>query len=135
MQALKQVALIATLFFCSVSFCQAQNPSFRPVEMIVFEMAEYNKYESQYVGFAATKSKQYNRFEELLATATSEQLLSLAADHQNAVVRVYAFKALRQRKAAISPALSEKFKADQSKVTMVMGCVHGTKTVSSLAAL
>jgi len=83
------ILLLFLLFSCKIH-SQAINE-------IVEEIAVYNELESQYVGFDGYHSDQYKRFERLKAELTNDQLLELT-NHQNGVVRCYAFWALADRK-------------------------------------
>jgi hypothetical protein len=100
---------------------------------LVNEMARSNVYETSYtVGYAGTVSKQYERFQQLVAFATEQQLLSLAQKHQNAVVRLYSLQALKRRKVAISPQLNRQFINDKTIVKMLNGCVGDEKPLNVL---
>ncbi len=133
MQVLKRIWLSVSLLFVSLSFCQGQNIQFNTVGLVVFEMAQHNIYESHTIGYASLKSKQYERFQQLLTMATTEQLLDLANNHHNGVVRLYCFQALKHKKISIPDVLSEQFKNDKSQVNVYRGCVRELKTVSNMA--
>ena len=121
------------LLYASISFCQAQNVQFNSVGLVVFEMAQHNIYESNTIGFASLKSKQYGRFQQLISMATPEQLFDLAANHHNAVVRLYSFQALKHKKINIPDALAEQFKNDKTMINLLRGCVSEIKSVSNIA--
>ncbi len=87
----------------SIQFSYAQHIQLQSLDLIVLHMADHNIYESAIIGFAGQKSNQHKRFEQMTTLASEEQLLDLAAHHNNAVVRLYAFRALKQRN---YPALS-----------------------------
>jgi hypothetical protein len=65
--------------------------------------------------------------------ATEQQLIDLAYRYDNAVVRLYAFQALRQKKAKVSEALIQQFQHDRTIVTMLKGCIGNKKAVNELA--
>lgn len=132
MQVLKRISLSVSLIFALLSFCQGQNIQFTSIELVVFDMAQHNIYESKTVGFASVKSKQYDRFQQLLTMATPDQLLNLATNHNNAVIRLYSFQALKQKNISIPNSLLEKFKNDQTLVDVFMGCIRSLKSVSNL---
>jgi hypothetical protein len=112
----------------------AQKQVDNPLKTAIQEMADHDLYEtSRTVGFAGTVSKQYQRFQQLLSLATERQLVELAAEHKNAVVRLYAFQALKKRKAVIPGGLFEQFMNDRTRVTTLNGCVGDKKTVGDLA--
>jgi hypothetical protein len=102
---------------------------------IVDEMSQSNVYEMSYtVGFAGSLSKQYERFNQLVASATSEQLLDYAQSHTSPVVRLYAFQALKHQKVAIPEAIVQRFKVDTTTVATLRGCEGGRQQVRMLAA-
>ena len=124
--------LLIGLFYMTLGY--AQNESFEALPVLVFEMAAHNTYESQTIGIANVKSKQFARYQQLVSKASEEQLLDLAANHTNAVVRLYAYQALREKGTAISKDLQEKFKADTTSVQSIKGCAINKYPVSQLAA-
>ena len=133
MHSLKRISLSIILLYASVSFCQAQNIQFNSVGLVVFEMAQHNIYESSTIGYASLKSKQYGRFRQLITMATPEQLFDLAANHHNAVVRLYSFQALKHKKINIPVALAEQFKNDNTMINIYRGCVSEVKSISNIA--
>lgn len=101
---------------------------------MVTAIANRNVYEVSYtVGFAGTVLKQYLRFKQLLSLATEQQLTYLAAQNKNAVVRLYALQALRQKHIDISDNLLAQFEHDKTIVMTLNGCNGDKKTVSELA--
>jgi hypothetical protein len=126
--------LFSFSFLLVFTFCKAQTLQQQPpLAMVLLEMAAHNRYESSFVGFAALKSKQYERYEQLMTLANREQLLDLAEHHNNGVVRLYAYQALHQKKMAIPEALASLFRKDNTKVNIMMGCVIDSKPISTLA--
>lgn len=128
----KPFGLFLIAFF-SFSLSHAQNEAFEALPMVVFEMAAHNVYESETIGIANAKSKQFARYQQLVAKASEQQLLELT-DHNNAVVRLYAYQALRQKGVSISKSLQQKFKEDATSVQSMQGCVINKYPVSKLAA-
>jgi hypothetical protein len=111
-----------------------QKQSDDPLQTVIQEIARQDVYEvSRTVGFAGALSKQYQRFQQLSSLATEQQLTELAVRHKNAVVRLYAFQALKKRKVDIPDGLSEQFMNDRSVVMTLNGCVGDKVTVSELA--
>ena len=132
MQLLKRNLLTVSLF-ASLSFCQGQNLQFNSIGLVVFEMAQHNIYESKTIGFTGLQSKQYQRFQQLLSIATTDQLIDLATNHHNAVVRLYSFQALHQKKITIPEKLSAQFENDKTMIDVYRGCVRETKSISNIA--
>ena len=98
----------------------------------VNETAAFNVYETTCtVGYLNSSSSQYERF-KFLTQVNSEDLLLLANTHTNAVVRLYAFQALKKRKIELPQALIEKFKNDASEVISLQGCIAENTTVNQL---
>ena len=92
-----------------------------------------NIYEMSYtVGYAGTISKQYLRFKQLLQLATSKQLSELAVNHNNAVVRLYAYQALKQKLVTIPENIIAFFAIDHTVVKTLWGCFGGSQMISVL---
>lgn len=132
MQLLKYLVVSLTTFLIWQNSGYTQNIHLTSVVFVVNEMAAHNIYESSTVGFSLQKSKQYERFQQLASVATDEQLFDLASNHENGVVRLYAYQALKQRNAAISKQLIEKFKNDKTKVNIFIGCIRDVKSINSI---
>jgi hypothetical protein len=64
---------------------------------LVDEIASCNRVDSKFTGYSGTTSEQYLRFERLSKYATTDELTKLL-NNKSAVVRVYAFWALQDRK-------------------------------------
>ena len=128
----KQLGLLLIALF-SISLSHAQDEKFEALPMVVFEMAAHNVYESETIGIANAKSKQFARYQQLVAKASEEQLLELTA-HTNAVVRLYAYQALRAKGISLSKDLQQKFKDDSTSVQSMQGCVINKYPVSKLAS-
>jgi hypothetical protein len=133
MKRLPIFLILAILFFGVHTRSNAQGFSLATPASIAAELAQSNAYEiSQTIGLMQTPSLQLQRFNRLVSLATEQELVDLATSHSNTVVRLYAYQALKVKKAAIPKALQEKFNADISKVHVVDGCVLEQKTVSFL---
>ena len=104
----------------SVSGQQKYNDS---LILIISEIENSNIYEMSYtVGYAGTISKQYLRFKQLLQLATGKQLSELAVNHNNAVVRLYAYQALKQKSVPIPENIVVYFTNDHTFVKTLWGC-------------
>jgi hypothetical protein len=100
--------------------------------IIVREIAKCNRYESQFVGFSGSPSAQFKRFEKLKIIAEVQELLKLANEHGNAVVRLYAYDALIEKKEKIPPELKSKLSKDKTVVSTLNGCIGGEKNVGEI---
>ena len=135
MQTISKTVILMALFFVTSLFCFGQKQTNDSLKAVVTAIANSNVYEVSYtVGFAGTVSKQYLRFKQLLSLATEQQLTDLASLNENAVVRLYALQALRQKHANISGSLLEQFQHDRTIVTTLNGCNGDKKTVSELTS-
>ena len=67
--------LLAGLFF-SIGSLFAQGLQIAALPMVVNGMAAHNVYESETIGIANAKSKQFERYQQLISIATKEQLLA-----------------------------------------------------------
>jgi hypothetical protein len=134
MQCIRKKFFLATLFALSIGFSFGQQRQEDSLTMIVAAIARSNVYEASYtVGYRGMVSKQYQRFEQLIDLATEKQLLALVEQHKNAVVRLYAFQALKARKVAISEKLKRQFHDDKTVVKVLKGCVADERSLSVLA--
>ena len=94
--------ILIIFIFPFVSCSQTQEPIYEPekiskeVSEIVKQIAKGNIINSSMVGVAALKTPQYERFEQLIKIATTEELLELM-EHKNPAVRGYTFWALAKR--------------------------------------
>ena len=134
MKFLKNI-ILAMFFILSGSCSFAQKQINGTVANAVREMAENNIYETSCnVGFAGSVSSQYQRFKLLLSSATPAQLIALATNNKNPIVRLYAFQALKKRNINTSNSLIEKFKNDHTEVNKLNGCLGEKTTVNLLTA-
>ena len=135
MQIVKTTSISLIVMLMGV-FGKAQDLKFNTLYFVVNEIAFTNTYDvSNTVGFTGARSKQIERFNQLIALASDQQLLDLAANHKNAVVRIYSFKALIHKKVIIPIELLQQFKNDAEKVTQLNGCLGTENTVKSITQL
>ena len=132
MRLIKIIFLLFLTVHFSIVTGNAQGITLQSVDLIVLQMADHNLYESEYTGLSRLKSKQYQRYEQLINISTDEQLLNLAVNHTHAVVRLYAFKALKNRKISLPEKVMEQFKNDESTVTSFIGCIRSKTTIGQL---
>ena len=113
------------------SFAQKENTNTLP--NAVKEMAAFNIYETTCtVGFSNSASSQYQRFILLTSMASTKDLITLATNHKNPVVRLYSFQALKKRNIDIPASLADKFKNDQDEVVSLQGCLAENTKVNLL---
>jgi len=86
---MKKIPIIFILFACLA--CLACTD----INSLVDEISNNNMMESEYVGFG-TKSKEYQRFQKLKSKASNEELIKLV-EHENPIVRTYAYFSLIDR--------------------------------------
>lgn len=132
MQVVRKYFLPAILLaVATISFGQKQKSN--SVAPVVNAIAKSNVYEVSYtVGYAGTISKQYERLVKLSSLATEQELLAIAAQNKNAVVRLYALQALKQKKIRIPQELLRQFQNDHTMVKMLKGCIGDQKRVNVL---
>ncbi|HLP52623.1 MAG TPA: hypothetical protein VK154_17160 [Chitinophagales bacterium] len=92
------------------------------VNVIVDSIAIMNCVYAKAIHAAAIYSEQYARFERLIQIAKTEQLEGLTK-HPNAVVRVYAYKALLIRDKQVAAFARKRLNKDDKKVCALMGCM------------
>lgn len=128
-----KLLLLSFLLLTIVTIAIGQEVRFNVLHTVVDEIASANVYETSYtVGYAGSLSNQYARYKQLLSLANDQQLIDLATNHKNAVVRLYSLKALRHKKTLIPLNLLQKFQNDIEKVIQISGCLGGEVTVNSL---
>lgn len=111
----------------------AQNVTNKNFSKTIKEIAAFNIYETTCtVGFSNMPSTQYERFKLLASHANDEDLILLAGTHKNAVVRLYAFQALKKREIEMPASIVEKFKNDVSEVISLQGCLAENTRVNQL---
>lgn len=134
MQTIRKAIVLITLLSVTGTFSFAQRQKDDSLNSVVKAMANSNIYEVSYtVGYAGSVSKQYLRFEQILTLATVQQLIALATNNKNAVVRLYALQALKRKKINIPIALIQQFQNDHTIVDMLKGCIANKKAVNILA--
>ena len=113
------------------SFAQKENTI--SLSNTIKEIADFNVYETTcIVGYAGGASSQYQRYSLLTSLATTPELLILASQHKNPVVRLYSFQALKKRDIEIPASLYDKFTGDQDEVISLQGCLAENTRVNLL---
>lgn len=102
------------------------------VGILVFQIGEYNKFESSHIGLLNEPSQQYALYKKLESAADAQTLLALAEDAPNAVVRLYAAKAYESKYGGLPARVSSKLKNDSASVMIVDGCLVDNLPVSEI---
>ncbi len=115
--------LMSALLLLTIS-CNSPSPKIiRPqIQNLVKAIAKDGVFKSSGVGFAGVKTDQWRRFEKLSSLATTEELEDLT-DHNNSVVRCYAFVALADKKTIDLYPIVVKHLKDTAKVNTFIGCI------------
>ena len=106
----------------------------RPLNKVVREIAKLNVFD--YSANAATDKKaslQSSRYHELLKTAGTDDLVRLASKHKNAVVRLYAYRAIVEKLKEIPKNILDQFNNDSTMVNTTRDGVAGKATVKKIA--
>ncbi len=127
--AVNSYSLQKHTFFIQMNFSQMQFSD--SIAAIVKKLSKHNIFESATVGFAGVSSEQYKLYEKLSNTASQNELIDLATSNKNAVVRLYAVRALIKRN-GITPDIGKQFKNDESMVSTLYGCVGGKAMVKEI---
>lgn len=106
-----------------------------PLKKIVKEIAKANIYEATpVVGYAGTPSLQNKRYQQLLKSADISTLTRLATNNRNAIVRLYAFKALVNVLKDIPVSIVEQFKNDSTVIVVLQGDIAREVPLKSIAS-
>lgn len=102
---------------------------------VIDQLAKSDLFEvSNTVGYTGEASPQNDRLADLVKRASEKDLLTLAADHGSAVVRLYALKGLLLMKVQLPDELAENMLNDTTQVVVLEGCEGRQKTVASVVA-
>jgi hypothetical protein len=105
-----------------------------PLKKIVKEIAKANVYDATpFMNIAKTVSGQEALYKELLNTATPDELTELATKNKNAVVRLYAFRALMEKVKTAPAILFMQFKNDTTPVKVVNGKSTEMKPMNTIS--
>lgn len=99
---------------------------------LIETLAKAESLDDEAVGIGGTKSDTFKAYELLRERATKDELLKLL-EHDAAVVRGYAFRALVDRKEAVDWLSLLRARAqDKAKVTTFQGCVRGEQMLGDV---
>lgn len=106
-----------------------------PIKKIVKEIAKSNVYETANTDAnSQTSSLQNARYQQLLKTATTQQLINLARENKNAIVRLYAFRALVNNLKEVPVEIVEKFRNDATLIEVKHGDAIEKKPLHTIAS-
>lgn len=126
--------LLAAILVLAHMMATSQNNKGYTIKNFVNEMAAIDIYErSATVGYTGSASRQLELFKKLRSLASENELTELASNHKDAVVRLYAFHALKEKTKNVSQTLVKKFEADNTEVVTLTGCLGDKKSVRRLA--
>ena len=136
-----KIILIAFLLLTNRYYSFAQQDSAKHTAMpiadsvlqLINEIANKNIFEYQTIGIAGSISEQYQRYEKLASLASVENLLYISKNNANAVVRLYAFTAIKEKGIIISQDIQDKFNNDRAKVQTLDGCYGRITSVALLS--
>lgn len=140
-----KIILVASMFFIFISGYQAADAfspkqetllsttiNDTPVKKIIKRIAKDNVYVVTPMNSKVVSDQELN-YVDLLKIASIEELTQLAADHKNAVVRLYAFRALMESVKDAPKYIFEQFMNDKTPVKVIEGTRTETKPLNSIA--
>lgn len=93
-----------------------------PLKKIIKKIAKANVYDaSPFRSNNNVVSEQESLYKDLLNTASPEELIDLATNHKNAVVRLYAFRALMEKEKKAPINVYDQFANDTSPIKVIIG--------------
>lgn len=123
--------------FSTIAFSQATSAVNKTEDAVptkfekqVALIAQKNEVHNSGIGFAGTRTAVYDAYIALQKLADEIELYELLS-HKSPAVRVYAFKALQQKKSDLIPAAKEKLANDTANVITFFGCMRSIATVNS----
>ena len=105
-----------------------------PLKKIVKEIAKTNLYDAtRTTENKNAVSKQETNYQKLLNRATPEQLTELATNSKNAVVRLYAFRALMEKVKSASENVYNQFTNDNTLIKVINGNTAEMKPLNTIS--
>lgn len=140
-----KIVLALSMFFFFVAEYQVANASLAkqensffeiinetPVKKIVKRIAKENIYVVTPINSKIVSSQEQN-YVDLLKIASIEELTQLAAEDKNAIVRLYAFRALMESIKDVPKDIFKQFLNDTTPVKVIEGTRTDTKPLNSIA--
>ena len=105
-----------------------------PIKKIVRKIAKANVFDiTPIANKGKVISEQEINYRDLLNTASPEQLIDLATNDKNGVVRLYAFRALMEKVKSAPDNLYQQFKNDNTSIKVINGNISERKPLSALS--
>lgn len=105
-----------------------------PLKKIVKKIAKANVYDATpLVSKQKVISEQEINYQYLLNTASPEQLIDLATNDKNAVVRLYAFRALMEKVKKAPGNVYTQFANDNTTIKVINGTTTSRKSISAIS--
>lgn len=123
---------VADTFFAKQESLFSTTINENPVKKIVKRIEKENVYVVTPMN-SKNISDQERNYVDLLKTASIEELTQLAAEHKNAVVRLYAFRALMESVKDAPRHIFEQFMNDTTPVKVINETRSETKPLNSIA--
>lgn len=105
-----------------------------PLKKIIKKIAKANIYDATpVVSNHKVISEQEINYQELLNTASPEELIDLATNDKNAVVRLYAFRAIMEKVKSAPQNLYLQFANDDTTIKVINGTITSKKPISTIS--
>ncbi|HEY5463175.1 MAG TPA: hypothetical protein VIJ95_07960 [Hanamia sp.] len=123
------------------SICHS-NPNFsmnkttneNPLKKIIKKIAKANVYDaSPFMSNNKVVSEQESLYKDLLNTASPEELIDLATNNKNAVVRLYAFRALMEKQKKAPTNVYDQFMNDNTPIKVINGKSSQMKPLNAIS--
>ncbi len=92
------------------------------INNLVEQIAKDKMMESEYLGFAGTKSEQYQNFQKLKSKASDAEIKNLIA-HENPILRTYAYQSLIERELIQPLEAFEEAMLNDERFSKMSGCL------------
>ncbi len=126
-------AIIVSFLTCSLFAQETNNPIVRDsIRLMCDQIAADSMVETEYVGEAGMLSKQWQRYEKLLALSSDEDLVDLT-DHPSPAVRLYSYYGLTRRNPEMLVEALRNHPDDTATVPTRNGCLIGQEMVVEAA--
>lgn len=115
-------------------FFTSKTTNENPLKKIVRKIAKANVFDATPIANnGKVISEQEINYRDLLNTASPEQLIDLATNDKNAVVRLYAFRALMEKVKSAPDNLYQQFKNDNTGIKVINGKISERKPLSAIS--
>jgi predicted aminopeptidase len=126
--------IASTLDNNNQNFLLNKSTNENPVKKIIKKLAKANVYDATtYNENEKVISEQETLYRELLNSASPDQLTELATNNKNAVVRLYAFRALMEKVKNASISVYNQFKNDTTAIKVINGQTTEMKPLNTIS--